>query len=294
MTEQTHAVETAKQDDPEKAQRKQRLMQNLAGIKHTIMVMSGKGGVGKSTVAANLALGLARAGHRVGLLDMDLHGPSIPRILGIKTHATGQEDSELIAPVLYRPNLEVMSIETMMNDRDASVIWRGPMKIKAIKQFIADVSWGRLDFLVIDAPPGTGDEPLTIAQTIPGAQALIVTTPQELALADVRKSIHFCKQLNMSILGLVENFSGQICPHCGAAIQVFGQGGGRLTAERYGLTFLGGIPWDSRILSGEDEGRPLELDQDETGAGPAISSLVQKVTSACGYAPEGEKKAAQA
>jgi ATP-binding protein involved in chromosome partitioning len=291
MNEQSQPNESSRPIDAEKALRKQRLMHNLAGIQHTIMVMSGKGGVGKSTVAANLALGLARAGHRVGLLDMDLHGPSIPRILGISERASGQEGGDLIAPVLFRPNLEVMSIETMMNNRDASVIWRGPMKIKAIKQFIADVGWGQLDFLIIDSPPGTGDEPLTIAQTVPGARALIVTTPQELALADVRKAIDFCRHLDMPILGLVENFSGQICPHCGASIQVFGQGGGRATADRYGLDFLGGIPWDGRILTGEDAGRPLDLDRDESGAGPAMRNLIEKVAKACGSDPKDQRRA---
>jgi len=285
--------ETPKPVDPEKAMRKQRLVHNLAGIRHTVMVMSGKGGVGKSTVAANLALGLARAGYRVGLLDMDLHGPSIPRILGISAKALGLEGGELIAPVAYSPKLEVMSIETMMKDRDASVIWRGPMKIKAIKQFIADVAWGPLDFLIIDSPPGTGDEPLTIAQTVPGARALIVTTPQELALADVRKAINFCQHMGMPILGLVENFSSQTCPHCGASIPVLGQGGGLSTAKRYGLKFLGGIPWDSRIVSSEDAGRPMELDHDQSGAGPAMRSLIEKVASACGYGAERGGKVAQ-
>ncbi len=294
MAEQMQTEESPRPIDSEKALRKQRLMHNLADIRHTLMVMSGKGGVGKSTVAANLALGLARAGYRVGLLDMDLHGPSIPRILGISDRAAGMEDGNLIAPVLYRPNLEVISIETMMIDREASVIWRGPMKIKAIKQFIADVGWGRLDFLIIDAPPGTGDEPLTIAQTIPGAQALIVTTPHELALADVRKAIDFCRQLSMPILGLVENFSGQICPQCGASIQVFGQGGGQSTAKRYGLKFLGGIPWDSRIVSSEEVGRPLEFDRDEAGAGPALRNLIEKVVEASKEQTIGDKKAAEA
>jgi ATP-binding protein involved in chromosome partitioning len=291
MAEPMHTEELAKQVDPEKVMRRQRLMHNLAGISHTIMVMSGKGGVGKSTVAANLALGLAGAGFRVGLLDMDLHGPSIPRILGISAKAAGLDGSDLIAPLLYRPNLEVMSIETMMKDRDSSVIWRGPMKIKAIKQFIADVDWGPLDFLIIDSPPGTGDEPLTIAQTVEGARALIVTTPQELALADVRKAIDFCSHLAVPILGLVENFSNQICPHCGASIPVLGQGGGLRTAERYGLKFLGGIPWDSRIVSSEDAGRPLDLNHDQSGAGPAMHGLVEKVASACGYGAEYGRKA---
>jgi ATP-binding protein involved in chromosome partitioning len=294
MAEQMHTEETDRQIDPEKAQRKKRLVDHLAGIKHTLMVMSGKGGVGKSTVAANLALGLARSGYQVGLFDMDLHGPSIPRILGINARAMGLGKRELIAPVLYRPNLKVMSIESMMNDRDASIIWRGPMKIKAIKQFIADVEWGDLDFLIIDAPPGTGDEPLTIAQTIPGAQALIVTTPQELALADVRKAINFCGQLDMPILGLVENFSGQVCPQCGAYIEVFGKGGGQSTAKRYGLKFLGGIPWDSRIVSSEDAGQPMELDRDDSGAGPALHNLIEGVVGASKAETMEVQKAAEA
>lgn len=282
MAEHCSGEESTAQSDRERMQRKQRLERNLAAIGKTIMVLSGKGGVGKSTVAANLALGLAANGYRVGLLDMDLHGPSIPRILGIHGRSEGTAEGGLILPLHYGPNLEVMSIETMLRDRDASVIWRGPMKIRAIKQFLADVQWGKLDYLVIDSPPGTGDEPLTIAQTIKGATALIVTTPQELALADVRKAIDFCRHLDMPILGLVENFSGQICPHCGGFIEVFGQGGGEVTAKRYGLRFLGGIPWDGRLLAAEDAGLPLEAESDEKGAMPALRALTEKVIMAMG------------
>jgi ATP-binding protein involved in chromosome partitioning len=277
MIRQFSGKETKAQVDMERLQRKERLEHNLADIGMTIMVLSGKGGVGKSTIAANLALGLAANGYQVGLLDMDIHGPSIPRILGIQGHSEGTAEGRMIMPLDYNPNLKVMSIETMLRDRDASLIWRGPMKIRAIKQFLADVLWGKLDYLVIDSPPGTGDEPLTIAQTIEGATALIVTTPQELALADVRKAIDFCHRLDMPILGLVENFSSQICPHCGKPIKVFGQGGGKITAKRYGLRFLGEIPWDDRLLAAEDAGLPMEAENDEKGAMPALHALTQQI-----------------
>lgn len=292
MDQQTNPQAGAAESERERARRRERLVQNLAGIGRTILVMSGKGGVGKSTVAANLALGLAARGFRVGLLDMDLHGPSIPRILGILGRSEGSAEDGLIVPLPYGPNLEVMSIETMMRDRDASVIWRGPMKIRAIKQFLADVQWGPLDFLVIDSPPGTGDEPLTIAQTVKAAWALIVTTPQELALADVRKAIDFCRRLSMPILGLVENFSGQVCPHCGGFIEVFGRGGGERTAKRYGLRFLGGIPWDGRILSAEDRGKPVPADKQGDGAMAALSALTEEVVAAAGpQRPAGPSRA---
>jgi len=244
----------------------QRLSQNLAGIKHKLVVMSGKGGVGKSTVAAQLAVGLALAGHSVGLLDVDLHGPSIPRMLGIKGHAQVQEEQQLIQPVVLDEGLRVISVELLMPNREASVIWRGPMKIGVIRQLMGDVAWGGLDFLVIDAPPGTGDEPLTVAQNIDGAMAVLVTTPQEIALADLRKSVDFCLQVELPMLGLVENMAGLVCPHCGGQVDFLGQGGGQATAQKFGLKFLGRMPWDPRLMAAADAGRLVDLlrrDQDE-------------------------------
>ena len=225
----------------------------LKRIKHKILVMSGKGGVGKSTVAVNLAVGLAEKGKKVGLLDVDLHGPSVPRMLGIKG---GFEGGDPPRPMKWSENLEVVSIEPLLPDKDKSIIWRGPVKIGVIRQFISDLVWDDLDYLVIDSPPGTGDEPLTVAQTIPGARALVVTTPQEVALADVRKSIDFCLQVNMPILGLVENMSAMTCPHCGEPISLFKSGGGSDLAQKSGLSLLASIPFTAGLVDAGDDGRP--------------------------------------
>ncbi len=254
-----------------------RVAANLDKIRYKLLVMSGKGGVGKSTVATYLALGLAARGYQTGLLDVDLHGPSIPRLLGVKGHAQVQEKENLIQPVVLDHGLKVLSVEMLMPQKDSSIIWRGPLKIGVIKQFLGDVQWGRLDFLVIDSPPGTGDEPLTIAQAVDGALAVVVTTPQEIALADVRKSVDFCFQMEMPILGVVENMSGLTCPHCHQPIELLGQGGGRALAERFGLSLLGQIPWDPRLVAASDQGRPLDLEQEEEEAGPAYRGLVDQV-----------------
>jgi ATP-binding protein involved in chromosome partitioning len=223
--------------------------------------MSGKGGVGKSSVAAALALFLARKGKKVGLMDVDLHGPSIPRLLGLKEGIGLSDRTGKALPVACLPNLHVISIECLMGDnKDAATIWRGPIKIGVIRQFISDIEWDDLDYLVIDSPPGTGDEPLTVAQTIPDASALVVTTPQEISLADVRKSINFCRQVNMKILGLVENMSGLACPHCGERIDLFmSRGGGHLAAQM-GVDLLGSLPIDPEVVRLGDRGALITLD----------------------------------
>jgi Mrp family chromosome partitioning ATPase len=230
----------------------------LAKIGRKILVMSGKGGVGKSTVAAYLALNLSRLGRKVGLLDVDLHGPSIPRLLNIQGGLRVIQNG-LVKPVDFSENLRVVSMEMVMGDKDSAVIWRGPLKISAIRQFISDIEWGSMDYLIIDAPPGTGDEPLTVAQTIPDAQALIVTTPQEISLADVRKSINFCRQVDMKILGVVENMSGLICPHCNAKISVFGSGGGNKMARDMSVPLLGEIPIEPRMVELGDKGALAQM-----------------------------------
>lgn len=244
--------------DLERAEQDRLITDSLARIKRKILVMSGKGGVGKSTVAAYLALLLSRRGSQVGLMDVDLHGPSIPHLLNIKGGLDMREEEKIVRPYAFSNKLGVVSLEMLLGDRDAAVIWRGPLKISAIRQFISDIEWGILDFLIVDSPPGTGDEPLTVAQTIPDAEALIVTTPQEISLADVRKSINFCKQANMKTLGLVENMSGFVCPHCGETMDLFGSGGGERTAREMGVPFLGAIPADPRMVAVGDQGK---LDQ---------------------------------
>jgi ATP-binding protein involved in chromosome partitioning len=232
----------------------EQINQNLQGIAHKILILSGKGGVGKSTIAANLAVSLSRSNKRVGLLDIDIHGPSIPRILNLEgrlIHVLGQT----ILPVEIDPNLKVMSIGFLLRDRDDAVIWRGPMKYQMIKQFLKDVQWGNLDFLIIDSPLGTGDEPLSIAQLLADADgAVIVTTPQQVALSDVRKSISFCRQLHLPVLGVLENMSGFVCPHCGKQTDIFKTGGGEQMASQLEIPFLGRIPIDPQIMHACDTG----------------------------------------
>ncbi len=254
-----------------------RLAASLGDIRFKLLVMSGKGGVGKSTVAAYLALGLAAKGYQVGLLDVDLHGPSIPRMLGIKEHARVEEEEQFIHPISLDHGLKVLSVEMLMPKTDSSIIWRGPLKIGVIKQFLGNVAWGKLDFLVIDSPPGTGDEPLTIAQTVQDARAVVVTTPQEIALADVRKSVDFCYQMEMPIMGVVENMSGLTCPHCHKPIELLGQGGGKALAERFKLDLLGQIPWDPALVAASDKGQPLDMAKEGDGAGQAYRDLVSQV-----------------
>jgi ATP-binding protein involved in chromosome partitioning len=252
---------------------------SLGKIKKKILVMSGKGGVGKSTVAANLALGLANRGYKVGLMDVDLHGPDISRILGLSAKLRDRtvEKGEPVPPMQYNDNLKVVSLEYMMENRDDAIIWRGPLKIQAIRQFIADMDWGELDYLVIDAPPGTGDEPLSVAQTIKDVYALIVTTPQEVALADVRKSINFCKQVKIKIAGIIENMSGLICPHCQKMIDLFKTGGGKKTALEFTLPFLGRVPLDPRVVTGGDDGRPFLASDNDSPATKAFAEVVANV-----------------
>ena len=254
------------------------ITETLRQIKNKILVMSGKGGVGKSSVAAYLSVALAKRGYRVGLMDVDLHGPSIPRILGLSgSLGLGQQKGKML-PVKYLPNMEVISIETLMGEnKDSATIWRGPLKIGAIKQFISDIEWADLDYLVIDSPPGTGDEPLTVAQTIPDAKALIVTTPQEVSLADVRKSINFCRQVKMEILGLVENMSGLKCPHCGKIIDVFKTRGGKETARKENLRLLATLPLELEVVKEGDEGDISLLDNQELLIAKEFNKMVDEI-----------------
>ncbi len=215
--------------------------------------MSGKGGVGKTSTSVNLSIALADKGYNVGIMDVDLHGPDVPRMLGLEGTPQVNENKKL-NPISYSKTLSAISIESFTPNKDDAIIWRGPLKFSAIKQFIGDIDWGNLDFLIIDAPPGTGDEPLTVAQTISDAKAIIVTTPQEVALADVRKSINFCKTVKMEIFGLIENMSGFSCPHCGEMIELFGTGGGEKTADQMGVRFLGRIPFDPKMVACGDSG----------------------------------------
>jgi len=253
------------------------IREKLEGFKNKILVMSGKGGVGKSTIAAYLSVGLARKGFQVGLMDVDLHGPSIPRLLGLKGEIVSSPGLKKGIPLSYLPNMQVMSIEALLGDKDTATIWRGPLKIGVIKQFINDIAWSNSDYLIIDCPPGTGDEPLTIAQIIPDTKAIIVTTPQEISLADVRKSINFCHQVNMQILGLIENGSGLKCPHCGKTIDLFKTNGGIITAKKAGLKLLGSLPLEPDIVLEGDNGTVNWMEQKDLPYTVNFTKIVDEV-----------------
>jgi ATP-binding protein involved in chromosome partitioning len=228
-------------------------------VRHVIIVLSGKGGVGKSTVSVNLSYALSSHGYRVGLLDLDIHGPNIPKMLGIEGHRLSALGDK-IEPVRVTGSLSVVSMGFLLADQSTPVIWRGPMKMAAISQFLSDVDWGELDYLVVDLPPGTGDEALSIIQLAPNVRgAVIVTTPQDVATLDARKAIKFVEQLGIPVIGIVENMSGLVCPHCKEQIDLFGRGGGKKVAEEMHVPFLGAIPIDPEMRKAGDEGRPYIL-----------------------------------
>jgi ATP-binding protein involved in chromosome partitioning len=254
------------------------LKTRLSRIANKIMVMSGKGGVGKSTIAANLAVSLARAGYRTGLLDADLHGPNIPKMLGIEDRRL-EGSPEGIVPIGVMDNLTVISMAYLLETPDTPVIWRGAMKHGVIKQFLGEVDWGDLDFLIVDLPPGTGDEPLSVAQLIGDADgSIIVTTPQDLALLDSRKSVSFSLKLGVPVLGIIENMSGLICPHCGKEIDLFKTGGGERSAREMKVPFLGRIPLDPEVIIGGDAGRPFVIDPRDGAAAAAFGPIVETIT----------------
>ena len=260
------------------AQQENAITRSLGKIKNKILVMSGKGGVGKSTVSVNLALSLAKRGHKVGLMDVDLHGPDVIRMLNLKgTLEPPSSPDALVPPLEYNGNLKVVSLEYMMKDRDEAIIWRGPLKIQAIRQFVADMDWGELDYLIVDAPPGTGDEPLSVAQTIPHVKAVVVTTPQKVALADVRKSINFCKTVKVDIAGVIENMSGFVCPHCNETVDIFKSGGGEQVAREFDLPFLGRVPMDPKVVVAGDDGKPYLSSEAESPAVSAFGAIVSAV-----------------
>lgn len=238
----------------EQKKQQEAIKKNLSQINQVIVVLSGKGGVGKSTVSTNLALTLAQQGHKVGLLDSDMHGPTIPTMLGLGNTRIMQS-SDGLKPVQATENLKVLSMGFLIKNQDEAIIWRGPMKMGAIRQLIGDFNWGPLDYLIIDLPPGTGDEPLSIAQIIPKITgAIIVTTPQDVALVSVRKSITFVNKLKIPVIGIIENMSGFTCPHCGKHVDIFKSGGGKKAAKDYQLSFLGSIPLDPTIVETGDSG----------------------------------------
>ena len=269
-------MNTAQINEDQKLQmqaEQEQIRDRIKQIKHQILVLSGKGGVGKSTVAVNLAISLSLEGKKVGLLDIDIHGPSIPKVLNLEG-ASLQADGETLLPVEVSENLKVMSIGFLLPNNDDAVIWRGPRKYHMIKQFLKDVNWGKLDFLIIDSPPGTGDEPLSIVQLLENADgAVIVTTPQEVALSDVRKGISFCRNLNLPVIGVLENMSGFVCPKCGEITNIFKSGGGEKMAKQMNVPFLGRIPIDPQIVRACDSGQPYVQHYSSSQAAQAFKKL---------------------
>jgi Mrp family chromosome partitioning ATPase len=229
----------------------------LSKIHYKLFIVSGKGGVGKSSVTVNTAAALASKGFSVGILDVDIHGPSVPRLLNLSGQVEADERGGLLNPVRYNERLAVISMDSLLQDRDSAILWRGPKKTAAIRQFISDVNWGELDFLLIDSPPGTGDEHMAVLKTIPDALCVVVTTPQEISLADVRKAVNFLQYAKANVFGVVENMSGLHCPHCRQEIELFKKGGGKLLAEQYGIPFLGGVPLDPATVVAADKGIPI-------------------------------------
>lgn len=254
---------------------------SLDKIKNKFMVMSGKGGVGKTSVSVNLGIALSKKGFKVGIMDVDIHGPDVPRMLGLQG-MLGMNGNQKLVPIKYSETLTAVSIESLSPSKDDAIIWRGPIKHGVIRQFIADVEWGHLDYLIIDSPPGTGDEPLTVAQVIPDAKAVIVTTPQEVALGDVRKSINFCRTVNMEMFGLIENMSGFSCPHCGKPVELFGSGGGEKTAEAAKISFLGKIPFDPHVVSCGDAGACFQDNYSDSPVAKAFAGIADKLAELAG------------
>ncbi|MGD1146925.1 MAG: Mrp/NBP35 family ATP-binding protein [Thermoanaerobaculaceae bacterium] len=246
----------------------------LPGVRYKVAVASGKGGVGKSTVAANLALALLRKGATVGLLDADIYGPSQQMMMGC-TDKPQVSPEEKILPVDGN-GVKVMSLGFLM-DPDQPVIWRGPMVMKALQQFIEDVDWGELDYLIVDLPPGTGDAQLTMTQQVPLDGAVIVTTPQDVALIDARKGLAMFQKVNVPVLGVIENMSAFVCPHCGTRSEIFKHGGGKRTAEQLGVPFLGAIPIDPEIVVGGDAGSPIVASRPDSAAAKAFVAIAEAV-----------------
>ena len=266
-----------KTNDKEKIEQERRLQENMSKIRHKIMVISGKGGVGKTSVAVNLANALSLANNEVGILDVDIHGPNIAKMLGIE-HERLAVSEDGIEPVKVTVHLKAVSISLILENPDDPIIWRGPLKMVTIKQFLSDVHWGELDYLVVDSPPGTGDEPLSVCQLIPDLSgAVIVTTPQEIAVLDARKSLEFVRRLNVPAIGIIENMSGFICPHCHTEVNIFKKGGGEEFALASGVPFLGRIPLEPEFVELADRGTPFVAFEQELKSSKIFLQIVSKV-----------------
>jgi ATP-binding protein involved in chromosome partitioning len=275
-SQQEQEASAAEQRKTEDQERDKRVTEHLGKIRYKIMVMSGKGGVGKSTVAVNFAAVLAMEGLRVGILDADIHGPNIPKMWGADWRPL-QNEGEGIRPIEVLPNVKLISMGFLLPNPDSPVVWRGPIKHTAIKQFLGDVEWGDLDFLIVDLPPGTGDEPLSVAHLIKGVDgSIIVTTPQDVALLDSRKSVNFSKMLNVPVIGIVENMSGLKCPECGHLIPLFKIGGGEKAAKDLGVPFLGRVPIDPEVVQKSDSGTPYVVSYPDSEVTKAFQDMAEK------------------
>lgn len=264
-------------EEEKQAHREKMLREKLSHIEHKLMVMSGKGGVGKSTVAANLAVSFARKGYEVGILDADVHGPNIPKMLGLD-HAKLIGTAQGMLPVPLYPNLKVLSMAFLLPHADSPIVWRGPLKHSAFQQFLGEAEWGELDYLIIDLPPGTGDEPLSIAHLIGQVDgSIIVTTPQEVALLDSRKAVIFSQMVHVPVVGIVENMSGFLCPHCGKEINLFKVGGGEKAALELKVPFLGRIPLDPEIVQNCDQGKPFVAANPNSPAAKAFYEFTERI-----------------
>ena len=264
----------------EMQEQEKRIKVRMAKIKHKLAILSGKGGVGKSTITANLAIALARKSHKVGVLDVDIHGPSIPKILGIRGQklTTGRLEGLGISPAKGPFDIKVISMDFLLPADETPVIWRGPMKMGAIKQFLADVAWGDLDFMLIDIPPGTGDEPLSVMQLLPDIDGVImVTAPSEVSQIVVKRAVGFTRELHVPLMGIIENMSGFVCPKCGAESNILGNGGGQKISEQLDVPFLGKIPIDQRICEDSDRGTPFIIEHADMPAAKAFMQVVDKI-----------------
>ena len=273
---QTCSEENKCSQEEKEAHEQRRLQANMSQVRQKFMVLSGKGGVGKTSVAVNLAVTFAKEGYEVGILDADIHGPNIPKMMGIDDQRLAGTQEGLL-PILAPSGVKVISIAFLLRSKDDAVIWRGPLKHNVIKQFLGDVFWSALDYLIIDLPPGTGDEALSTAHLIKEVDgAVIVTTPQDVALLDARKSVTFCRQINIPLIGVVENMSGFTCPHCGNKIDLFKVGGGEKAAREMKVPFLGRIPLDTGMVISSDDGVPFVAKNPDSKVAEAFFQIAKQ------------------
>ncbi len=267
----------SKEEQKARIQQEINIANNMSHIKHKIVVMSGKGGVGKSTVAANIAETFAKKGYKTGILDVDIHGPNIPKLFGKEGQVLGIEDNKIL-PVMSDDNVAIMSMGFLLDSQDTPIIWRGPQKTGVIRQFISDVKWGNLDVLIIDNPPGTGDEPLTVLQTIPEADAVVmVTTPNSLSQEDVLKCVTMAKKMNIKQIGLVENMAYFECPHCGEKINIFGKNQGENFAKLMDIDYLGDIPLTEEVSNAVDEDTITTVQDPKNPVSKEFKDIVEKI-----------------